>query len=179
MSFWEGQAVRRIFQRWRRLSLLKLATAEQHRHCASVATSFRSARALLSASELHADMLRCWPCDKGQHPNRLYNSVLHGPGSVLISSMQGTWLLLLADVGAWPGTNSAPVLCLLPLLCRWWRQVVQHLAAAEEVAEAYQQKHACRAAFQVRLRLSLVQSCVTRLASCRPVPAASGVAAPQ
>ena len=30
VSFWEGQAVRRIFQRWRRLSLLKLATAEQH-----------------------------------------------------------------------------------------------------------------------------------------------------
>ena len=97
---------------------------------------------------------------KGQHPNRLYSAVSYEPGSgsVLISFDQGTWLLLLGDVGAWPGTNSAPVLCLLPLLCRWWRQVVQHLAAAEEVAEAYQQEHACRAAFQVRSRLSLVHS---------------------
>lgn len=63
VSFWEGQAVRRIFQRWRRLSLLKLATAEQHRHCASVATSFRSAtRALLPALSYTP---RRWPCDKG------------------------------------------------------------------------------------------------------------------
>ena len=62
VSFWEGQAVRRIFQRWRRLNLLKLATAEQHRHCASLATSFRSAGALLSALSC---VPRCWPCDKG------------------------------------------------------------------------------------------------------------------
>ena len=118
---------------------------------------------------------------KGQHPNRLYISVLHEPvsGNVQFSLIRALgsccwqmWVLGQAQI-------SAPVLCLLPLLCRWWRQVVQHLAAAEEVAEAYQQKHACRAAFQVRLRLSLVQSCVTQLASCRPVPAASGVAAPQ
>ena len=58
VSFWEGQAVRRIFQRWRRLSLLKLATADQHRHCASVATSFRSAGARLSAlSYMPTEML--------------------------------------------------------------------------------------------------------------------------
>ena len=58
--------------------------------------------------------------------------------------------------------------CWLALLCRWWRQVVQHLATAQEVAEAYQQKHACRAAFQVRLHLSLVRSCVTQAAPCGP-----------
>ena len=52
------------------------------------------------------------------------------------------------------------------LLCRWWRQVVQHLAAAQEVAEAYQQKHACRAAFQVGPHLSLMRPCLTQSASC-------------
>lgn len=68
--------------------------------------------------------------------------------------------------------------CWLPLLCSWWRQVVQHLAAAQEVAEAHQQKHACRAAFQVRLHLGRGASMCGAVGNVRAIPAASGMAAP-
>ena len=35
---------------------------------------------------------------------------------------------------------------------RWWRRVVQHLHEADQQAQQHRQHHACRAAFQARMR---------------------------
>ncbi len=55
---------------------------------------------------------------------------------------------------------------------RWWRRVVQHLREADQQAQQHRQQHACRAAFQARMRTPCVACCPAFLHAI-PSPAGS------
>ena len=78
---------------------------------------------------------------------------------------------VLKALGHWEASHSG-----LGPAFRWWRRTVQHLREANVQAQQHRQKHACRAAFQVMLRLTTVWQELWNPVCCmRRSPAESGV----